>query len=88
LEYSGNRGDPFTNNSGNYADRNRNFGYGGGGPSTGLGMPERRAEARGLGIPEQPNFGIDESRRGIYNNRASRAPEQPVRLNRDSGNDL
>lgn len=91
LEYSGNRGDPFANNSGNYADRNRNFGYGGGGgrPSRGLGMPEpeRRAEARGLGVPE-PNYGIDESRRGVYNNRAAREPNQPVRMNRDAGNDL
>lgn len=73
LEYSGNRGDPFANNSGNYADRNRNHGYGGSSDNRGLGAGERRAEARGLGIPE-PSYGIDNSRRGVYNNRNDRTP--------------
>ena len=75
LEYGGNRGDPFANNGGNYADRDRNYGYGKGGSKNarGLGAGERRAEARGLGMPE-PSYGVDESRRGVYNNRNERLP--------------
>ena len=38
LEYSGSRGDPFANNSGNYNDRKKNYGYGGSSNSRGLGQ--------------------------------------------------
>jgi hypothetical protein len=89
LEYVGSSGDPFANNRGNYGDRNRNYDRA---EARGLGMPERnggfgnpdRAEARGLGAPSY----IDDSRRGVYVDRNSRAPNAPVRMNRDAGNDL